>query len=238
MKTRTLYIISFLLLFSSCKVEQQVEYFGFTGDKKCCTVKVFMPDNWKIVNAQLESNHLNLAFDKGRGIEKQSFPDSFSNIDADDSIQFRGANRVGRLALLHFTKEEDPQSAFNPPVAQSGTTEGLGTFEKYAIFRTSNWLMVHFSIESTQRDNLPFLNLKQHYYGDVDLNRSPYCKLTKEALLIVFGKDNREKRSFPIHDFIEQHEVVEYGGGGAGVGEIRIELTQHFKIVPIQKKEQ
>jgi hypothetical protein len=114
-----------------------------------------MPDNWKIVDAQLKTDHLILEFNRGKKVEKQSVPLSFPIENLSENIQFRGTNRVNGLAILYFTKEEDPKSMFNPPLAKSKTSKGLRTREVYAIFRTSKWLMLHFSIEKTDPGNLP-----------------------------------------------------------------------------------
>lgn len=239
MKTRIIYIICFLLLCVSCKVEQQLGNAGLsgTGNNECCTVRISMPDNWKIVNAQLKTNQLHLEFDRGRGIEKQSFEVSSLVDDLDESTQFRGANRLDGLALLHFTKE-DPQIVFNPPVTKSGIFKGLKTREVYAIFRTGTWLIVDFSIENTDLGNLLSHNLQQQYYGNaIDQLGMGTFKLVDSVLHFEFGENNNEKRSFPIHDLVEPHEELGKHGLGAGFGE-SLRWTGHIKMVSKQKKDQ
>ena len=106
MKIHIVYIFSFLLLFISCTAEQHISYDGFSGNNECCTVRLRIPDNWKIVNAQLKANRLSLEYDKGRGIQKQSFNiNPLMNFDG--FTKFRGSSRIDRLAFLYFTKDEN-----------------------------------------------------------------------------------------------------------------------------------
>ncbi len=125
MKTQLALIISLLLLFISCAVDLQFSYDGIIGNVGKCTVRVCMPDRWEIVNAQLNTEELVLEYDRGIGVEKQHFPLICRFVANDESLQFRGANRIEGLSLLHFTNEEDPQSVFNPPLAKTSINEGL-----------------------------------------------------------------------------------------------------------------
>lgn len=234
MKTWIIYIISLLLLCVSCKVEQQLDYVGFTGNNECRTVRLRIPNNWKIVNAQLKTNQLNLEFDKGRGIEKQSLPILFQIEDLSENMQFRGANRLDGLALLYFTKDEDPQNVFNPPLAKFKISKSSKEREVFAVFRASNWLMVYFSIENTDFGNLLSHNLQQKYIGDVKIDQRGAFKLVDGILHLEFG-ENKEKRSFPIQKFVEQHEKSNRGSGSSGFSENKLRWVGHFKMASKQK---
>ncbi|MDE0482097.1 MAG: hypothetical protein OXI67_05935 [Candidatus Poribacteria bacterium] len=226
MKNRIIYIFSFLLLCIGCTSEQQqLIYSGYNGNTECFTVRVRVPDNWKIVDAQLKTDQLILEFNRGKRIEKQSVPLSFPIEDLSENIRFRGTNRVGGLVIFHFTKEEDPKSAFNPPLAKSKISKGLRTREVYAIFRTSNWLMLHFSIENTDLGNLP-LRPK--------INPLDNFKLINGVLYFYFhGK--REKRNLPIHEFLEPHEEFGESGQGSSFWGNELRWTSTIEIVSKQK---
>ncbi len=226
MKTQIVYIISLLLLFVSCKAEQQqLGYSGYKGNSECFTVRVRMPDNWKIVNAQLKTDQLILEFNRGKRIEKQSVPFPFPIENLSEDIQFRGTNRVNGLALLHFTKEEDPKSVFNPPLAKSEIFKGLKTREMYAIFRTSNWLMLHFSIENIHLNNLP-LRPK--------INPPDNFKLVNGVLHFDYN-GKRKKQNLPIHQFLEPHEEFGSSQEGSGFWGNELRWTSTIAIVPKQK---
>ncbi|MCE2402947.1 hypothetical protein J4G08_18950 [Candidatus Poribacteria bacterium] len=245
MKTQIVCIMSFLVLCMSCTVEQQLRYVGSTGNEECCTLWVRMPDNWKIVNAQLKPKNkpkqVTIEFDRGKGIEKQSLLLSYRNLglglislhDLDENIQFRGTNRLDRLVLLHFTKE-DPQNVFTPPLAKSNISKNSKSREVFAVFRTSNWLIVHFTIENTILGNLLSHNLKQHYFGDEKNDQRGTFKFVDGILHFAFGK-NKEKRSLPIHKFIEPHKELKLIGRHRGRANSKIDWTWHFKIVSKQK---
>ena len=64
MKIRTVCIISLLLLFSGCNVEERPPVTFTSGD--WYTVQVKISDNWEIANAQLEADRLHLEVDKGK----------------------------------------------------------------------------------------------------------------------------------------------------------------------------
>lgn len=232
MKTQIVCII-ILLLCVSCTVEQP-GYVGSSGNNECRTFRLRIPNNWKIVNAQLKPNQLNLELDKGKGIEKQSLPLLFTIKDLSENIQFRGTNRVDGLALLYFTKEENPQSVFNPPVATSKISSGLKEREVFAVFRTSNWLIVYFSIENTDFGNLLFRDLQQKYIGNVKNDQRGTFKLIDGILHFEFG-ENKEKRSFPIQKFVKQHEESNRGGGGSSFSGNKLRWTRRFKMTPKQK---
>lgn len=226
MKTRIIYI-SLLLLCVGCTVEQeQLGYSGYNGNSECFTVRVRMPDNWKIINAQLKADQLILEFNRGKEIEKQSVPFSFPIQNLSENIQFRGTNRVNGLALLHFTTEENPKSVFNPPLAKSSVSKDLRTREVYAIFRTSNWLMLHFSIEKTDLSNLP---------PRPKINNPPdNFKLIKGVLYFIFDT-KKEKRNLPIHEFLEPHEKLGNSQQGSGFWGNELRWTSTIEIVSKQK---
>lgn len=162
---------------------------------------------------------------RGKRIEKQSVPLSFPIEDLSENIRFRGTNRVGGLVIFHFTKEENPKSAFNPPLAKSKISKGLRTREVYAIFRTSNWLMLHFSIENTDLGNLP-LRPK--------INPPDNFKLINGVLYFYFdGK--RKKRNLPIHEFLEPHEEFGESGQGSSFWGNKLRWTSTIEIVSKQK---
>ena len=60
MKARILYIICLMLLCISCNIEQrpQMSYMGGGGNNEYRILEVRIPENWKIVNAQLESKQI------------------------------------------------------------------------------------------------------------------------------------------------------------------------------------
>lgn len=238
MKTRIIYIISFLILCSSCTVEhgQQFGYDGINGNSGCYTVRVRIPENWKIVDAQLKPKKLTLEFDRGRGIEKQSFPIAYYLLDADNSVQFRGVNRLNGLTLLYFTKEEDPQSVFNPPLGTSKITISLKEREIFAIFRTSNWLVIHYTIKKTDIGNLILHDLRKRYA------KNPNNKGSKISFKTIDGKlhynlvfNNKEKRSFPIDKYYGQHEIYGSSRESSSVSDNELRWTWHYKITSNQK---
>ncbi|MCY4403410.1 MAG: hypothetical protein OXD54_12605 [Candidatus Poribacteria bacterium] len=229
--------LSFFLLCMSCAVEEQLRYEGLNGNDDRCTVQVRMPDKWKIVSAQLTPKQLTIEFDRGRGREKREFPISFDLIDADKGIKYRGANKVGGLTLLYFTKEENPQSVFNPPIATSNISTGIKEREVFAIFRTSNCLMVHYSIENTDFGNLSFHDLIKRYYGDSDTKQRGSFKLVDGVLHFEFGANKNEKRKFPIQKFVEPHEKYDGRGGGSSFSANKLRWTSHFKMVSKEKKD-
>ncbi len=237
MKIRIVYFISLLLLCMSCAVEEQLRYEGITGNGVRCTVRLRMPEKWKVVSAQLTPKQLTIEFDRGSGKEKQKLPISFDLIDADKGIEYRGVNKVGGLTLLYFTKEENPQSVFNPPLATSKISTGLKEREVFAIFRTSNWLMVYFSIENTDFGNLSFHDLINQYYGDSDTKQRGRFKLVDGVLHFEFGANKNEKRKFPIQKFVEPHEKFDGSGGGSSFSSNKLRWISHFKMVSKQKKD-
>ena len=227
MKTQIIYIICLLLLCVSCTVEQQqLGYSGYSGNSECFTVRVRMPDNWKIVDAQLKTDHLILEFNRGKRIEKQSVPLSFPVENLSENIQFKGTNRVNGLALLYFTKEEDPKSMFNPPLAKSKTFKGLRTREVYAIFRTSKWLMLHFSIEKNSPGKHP---------SQPKINNPPDNFKLVNGVLHFYYDGKRKKRNLPIHDFLEPHEKFGNSAEGGGFWGNELRWTSTIAIVPKQK---
>ena len=240
MKVSILYIFSFFLLFVSCSVEQgqQLVYEGATFSDECRTIQVRMPENWKIVNAQLEFKQMNLEFDRGKGIEKQSLPIPFQFDDFDknfkfrnENIKFRGANRLDGLTLLHFTTKEDPQSEFNPPIGTSKVTTSIREREEFTIFRTSNWLVIHYSIKKTSLGDLIHHNIRRRYA------KNPNNKEKTVSFKTIDGKmhynlvfNNQEKRSFLIDNYYGQHETYNSSSLSQSRSNSEISWTWHYKI--------
>lgn len=210
MKTGIVHIIGFLLLCVSCNDEQkqQLSYVegGIGGDYRIH--KVRMPENWEIVNAQLESKQVNLELDRGKGVEKQSLllPSAIKNLN--ESMKFRGANRLDGLTLLYFSIEEDPQSEFNPPIGTTKISSGIREREEFAIFRTSNWLVIHYAIKNTVLGDLTFQDLTKRFAKNLNNKGSIASFKTIDGKMhynLVFN--NREKRSFLIDGYYRQHET-------------------------------
>lgn len=229
MKILIVYIVSFIFLCSSCGVKQQLQYDGLIGNSDRCTVKVSLPKKWKIVNAELKSNQLNLEYDKGSGIENQTLSLSHQSPEL-DSMQFRGVNKLGGLTLLYFTKVGDSQLIHNLQLSTANISTGLKIREEYAIFRTGNWLMIHFTIENTSVGNLLFTNLRKKFYRGANTDQRVTFKTNDDALFFEFGKNYTEKRSFPIHGFIEPHERLGNNGGANSFNENKLNWTWHYQI--------
>ena len=236
MRTRIIYIFSFLLLFISCTAEQHISYDGSTCSNEYCTIRLRIPNNWKIVDAQLESKQVNLEFNRGTGIEKQSLSFPFQHDNLNENLKFRGANRVNRLALLHFTDEEVSQSVFNPPIGTVKISSNIKEREKFAIFRTSNWLVIHYSIKNTGLGNLTFQDLTKRYA------KNPNNKGNTASFKTIDGKlhynlvfNNKEKRSFLIDKYYGQHETYNSSSLSQSKSNDELSWTWHYKITSNQK---
>lgn len=195
-----------------------------------------MPDNWKIVDAQLKVDQLNLEFDRDKGIEKQNLPllNSIEKIDKD--VQFRGTNRLNGFLFLHFPKE-DPQIVVKPPLSKSRIDKGLKSHEMLVVFRKGNRLVIHFVAENTPSGNLHSHNLRQYCYGDSDNFAVSNPNLINGVLHFKFGENYKGKRNFPIQEFVEPHEKFGSGSGGGGFGESKIIWTYHYDLISKQKKD-
>ncbi len=227
MKIQIVYVISLMLLCVSCSVEEHIANPGLSGNYECCTVRMRIPDSWKIINAQLEGNRLHLEYDRGRGIQNQIF-EITSLMDFDGKTKFRGANRIDGLVVLYFTKDEVPQHKFNPPLGTYKITTSLMEREEFAIFRTSNWLVIHYSIKNTGLGELTSHDLTRRYAR----------KRNNKGIIYSFknidGKmhynlffNNKEKRSFLIDRYYGQHET--YGSYSLGQGEGKNELSWRWQ---------
>lgn len=136
---RKVFIISLLLLCSSCTFEERPfeerpTVFTYKGNTTWYTVRVNISDGWKIENAVLESNLLHLELDKGKGKEKLSLPllSPLENFNQD--VAYRGANRLNGMSLLHFTKEDEGQgNKFQ--LGKSKISKGLKSREVLAVYR-------------------------------------------------------------------------------------------------------
>ncbi len=74
MKTSIIYVFSLLLLFFGCNIErQELVYSGYNGNRDCFTVRVQIPDKWKIVNAQLKTDQMIVEFNRGKRIKNRLF---------------------------------------------------------------------------------------------------------------------------------------------------------------------
>ena len=240
MKTSIVYIISVLLLCVSCSLEiqPQFRYVVTTGNNGCYTVRVRMPENWKIVNAQLKPTRLTVEYDsgRGRGIDKWLHASSNKLFDTDDSVQFRGANRIDGLALLYFTKEEDPKGKFNPPIGTAKISSTLREQEAFAIFRTNNWLVIHFSIKKTGLGDLASHDLTKRYAKNQNIKGNPASFKTIDGKMhynLVFN--NREKRSFLIDEYYRQHDTYSDSLSHSKSNN-ELSWTWHFRIISNENK--
>ncbi len=239
MKTRIVFIIGLLLLCVSCNVEQRhhLSYEGGGGGNEYRMLEVRMPENWKIVNAQLETKQVNLELDRGNGIEKQSLLLPWPIKDLNENMKFRGANRLDGLTLLHFSIEEDPHSEFNPPIGTTKISSGIKEREEFAIFRTSNWLVIHYSIKNTVLGELTFHDLAKRYA------KNPNNKGSIASFETIDGKmhynlvfNNKEKRSFLIDGYYGQHETYDGRSVGRSKSNNELSWTWRYKVVSNEKK--
>lgn len=239
MKTRIVYIISLLLLCVSCNVEQnpQLSYVeGNSGGNKYRIHKIRIPENWKIVDAQLDFKQMHLEFDRGRGIEKQTLKYPFRSADIIDDyyehFKFRGANRFGGLTQLHFTSDEEPQKEFNPPIGTNKIMSGIKEREEFAIFRTSTWLTIQYSVKKTGLGNLTFHNLRKHYAENRNNGENlAYFESIDGKMHFNIVFNDKEKRSFSIDKYYEQHENYDsYSQGHSGT-ENELSWTWRYRIV-------
>ena len=237
MKTWIVYISSCLLLFVSCNVEQrqQLSYVGGGGGNEYQMLEVRMPENWKIVNAQLESKQFIVEYDRGNGAEKQNVHLPFPIKNLNENVKFRGANRLDGLALLHFSLDEDPQSEFNPPIGTSKVMTGIREREEFTIFRTSNWLVIHYSIKMTSLGDLTHHNIRRRYA------KNPNNKGKTASFKTIDGKmhynlafNNKEKRSFLIDNYYGQHETYNSSSLSQSRSNSEISWTWHYKITSNQ----
>jgi len=229
MKTRLLCVISLLLLSVSCQVEQQeLVYSGYGGNRDCFTVWVRMPDKWKIVSAQLKTDQMIIEFNRGKITEKQIVPFSLPFKGLSDNILFRGTNRLDGLTLFHFTTEEDPMSAFTPHLAKSKVTKGFRLREAYAIFRTSNWLMLHYSIEETNSSKRS---------SRTKINPPDNFRLINDNTLHFDFNGKRLKRKIPIQDFLEPHEEMGSSSEGSSFWGDELRWTRTIEIVSEQMQD-
>lgn len=230
MRILIIYIVSFILLCSGCGVKQELHFDGFIGNNDRSTVEVSLPKKWKVVNASLEPNQLNLEYERGSGIEKQTLSVSHQSPVLDIKMEYRGVIKLGESTLLYFTKVGEPQLAHNLQLSTAKISTGLKIREEYAIFRTDNWLMIHFAIENTTVGNLLFTNLRKKFYRDTDTDQTVTFKHIDDALLFEFGKNHTEKRRFPIHGFIEPYERLGNNGGANSFSANKISWTWHYQI--------
>ena len=229
------YIIGILLLCVGCSFEEQpnFRYVGVTGSKGCYTLRAYIPENWKIINAQLKPNEITIDYDSGRGIDKQRYSSSNKLFYTDDIIQYRGVNRIGGLALLYFTKEEDPQDKFNPPIGTTKISSTLREQETFAIFRTGNWLIIHYSIEKTDYGKLIHHNLRTPNDQGKRWSFKAICGKMRYNLVL----NDKEKRSFLIDKYYGQHETHSIIGESFSGSEDRLKWALQFKITPKQEME-
>ncbi len=232
---RKVFIISLLLLCCSCAFEDRQDRprVIYKLNSSWYTVRVNISDDWKIDNAVLESNLLLLELDRGKGKEKLSLPllSPLENFNQD--VEYRGANRLSGLSLLHFTKEDEGQgNKFQ--LGKSDISKGLKSREVLAVYRVGNRLFVHFRIENTGIGHIAFHNLKKQYLlGDDDLktgNRPFPFIITKGNFKIDFGVNHKKNRILPINELIEQGEKILRGGGGSSLGDRELKWTYVLEL--------
>lgn len=240
MKTGIVYIISLLLLCIGCslEIEPQFEYVETIGSNGCYTVRVRMPENLKISNAQLESHKLTVEYDRGRdrGVDKWTYSSSNRINDVVESVQFRGANRIDGFALLYFTEEEEPQEQFNPPIGTTKISSGIKEREEFAIFRTSDWLVVHYSIKNTVLGDLTFHDLTKRYARKNNKGDIASFKTIDGKMHFNLAFNNKEKRSFPIDGYYRQHETYGSSSGSHSRTNNELSWTWRYKIISNENK--
>ncbi len=236
MKTNILYIISLLLLCVSCNVEQkqQLSYVEGSGGHEYRMHEIRIPENWKIVDAELDFRQLNLEFDRGNGIEKQSlkYPYRASDIIDDyyEFFKFRGANRLAGRTLLHFSTDEDPQSEFNPPIGTSKISSGIKEREEFAIYRTSRLLVIHFSIKNTALGNLTSHDLTKRYAkGPHNRGETAYFEIIDGKMHYNIVLNNKETRSFLIDDYYK-NETYNGSGESNSISNNEVSWTWSYRI--------
>lgn len=208
MKNPTVCLISLLLLFGGCNVEENPRFI-FTGDGNWYTVQVNMEDNWKIFNAQLEADRLHLELDIGKGREKLMWPllDPIENFNED--VTFRGISTLDEKALLHFTIEDKQQAIGFPRGGHTHTSESQRRNSALAVFRVGKRLFVDLTVENTGFGNLLSHDLQKHYFGgnNVDQFKNFPFSLSNGVFKIDFGKNHKENRTIPIKTFIEPNDT-------------------------------
>ena len=141
MRILIIHILSFILLCSSCSVKQELHFDGFIGNSDRSTVKVSLPKKWKVVNAQLEPNQLNLEYDRGSGIENQTFSLSHQSPELNSNMEFRGVSKLDGLTLLYFTKIGDPQLNHNLQLSTAKISTGIKDAREICYF--SHWKLAY-----------------------------------------------------------------------------------------------
>lgn len=218
MKIQTVCIISLLLLFSvllfsGCNVEENPRVI-FTGDGNWYTVQVNTKDNWKIFNPQLEADRLLLELDIGKGAKKLMWPllDPIENFNED--VTFRGINTLDGKALLHFTKEDEPQ-AIGISGGHTHTSESEMRNSGLSVFRVGKRMFVDLTVENTSFGNLLSNDLQKHYFGgdNVDQFKSFPFILSNGVFKIDFGENHKENRTIRIRRLLEPNDVF---GGAVG----------------------
>ena len=250
MKISIVYIVSLLLLCSSCQIGQQSHEFFEQKPRMICigsdgwsTFQVVLPEYWKLVDAQLKLNqsnkefNLHLAYDRSRGIEKISLPiDSPLKYYTDD-VQFCGANRVDGLVFLHFNNK-DFQISGNPTLEVSRINKDSEFHEILLAFRSGNQLVFHLLAENTPLGNRQNHNLRHYYFGETenDDDTKQTLKLNKGVLQFNFGKNPKSDRNFPIYKLVNRHEELRSGSRTAVMGANRFQLTAYYELVSKEKK--
>ena len=118
----------------------------------------------------------------------------------------------------------------------SKITVSLKEREIFAIFRTSNWLIIHYSIKNTYLGNLISHNLKKRYA------KNPNNKGNTASFKTIDGKlhynlvfNNKEKRSFLINKYYGQHETYNSSSLNQSKSNDELSWTWHYKITSNQK---
>ncbi len=230
MKIRTVCIISLLLLFSGCNVEEKPRVI-FTSDGNWYTVQVNIKDNWKIFNPQLEADRLHLELDIGKGAEKLMWLllDPIENFNED--VTFRGINTLDGRALLHFTKEDEPQ-AIGFSGRHDHTSESEMRNSVLAVFRVGKRLFVDLTVENTSFGNLISHDLQKHYFGgdNVDQFKNFPFSLSNGVFKIDFGKNHEENRTIPIKRLVGPNDVFGGAVGESVLGKRKLRWTYLIEL--------
>lgn len=219
----------------SCNVEQrpQLSYVGGGGSNEYKTLEVHIPEDWKVINAELEPKQFIVEYDRGHGAEKQNVHLPFPIKNLNENMKYRGANRLDGLVLLHFSADEDPQSEFNPPIGRSKVTSGIREREEFAIFRTSNWLVIHYTIKNTVLGDLTFQDLTKRYEKKPDNDKKTVSFKTIDGKMYYnLRLNDKEKRSFLIDGYYGQHETYNRSSAGESRTNNEISWTWRYKIIP------
>ncbi len=116
-------------------------------------------------------------------------------------------------------------SVFTPPLAKSKVTKGFRLRESYAIFRTSKWLMLHYSIEETNSSKRP---------SRTKVNPPDNFRLINNDALCFYFEGKRLKRKLPIQDFLDPHAEMGSSSEGSSFWGNELRWTSTIEILSKQ----